>query len=139
MNFLATIKNGSLPDIVGAQISTLLGTLEGHTVEIRILKYFGKATDRQRKYWFGVVIPAFIVECGYEEPGAKDRCHNDLVYELMPEFRKTRVSPITGIVEVIRASWRDFDTAQSTILIERAFVFASTQYSIAIPSPGEYE
>lgn len=137
MIWYCKVENEKIQDAKRLAISEFIKTLDGGWAEVSIKKYLGKASDRQRRYWFGVVIPCVIDHCGYDGISAKDDCHDDLMYKLMPELRKKRKTLAGGEIDA-RVSWTELDREQTTLLIERAFHFAATELGLVIPSPAEY-
>jgi len=136
--FFAKVDNRVISDIKRLQISQAIEKFNDCWVEITVKKHLGKVRDRQRGYWFGVIVTAIIDYSGYDGAHAKENCHDDLLFHLMPELRHERVNFLTGEVREKRVSWTELDTNETTILIERAWQFAASECGLIIQSPKEF-
>lgn len=136
--FICRVDDQKISDHRRAQIAAAIAKLDGNLAQISVDKWHESASDRQRGYWFGVIVPAFIEHCGYEGPDSKEACHHDLLFHLMPDLRQYRKNPFTGEQEQRRVSWKELDKNQATKLIDRAFHFAAVDHGLYIQSPSEY-
>lgn len=134
--FIGKVSNKRIPDAVRLQIGNALAKLEGHDAIITIERFHGKHSDKQRRYWWAVIVTAFVAHCGYEGPDAKENCHADLMARLWP--LRERTNRVTGEVEKVRESLTNLDKAQMGTLIEAAWQFAAVDYGLVIPSPREF-
>ncbi len=135
--YYTKVENGVIPAAIRLKIAAAIEKLDGQWIEIKINKWLGKASDSQRAYWFGVIVKSMVEHCGYDGTDAIDRCHDDLMYLLMPEKRRKR-KRITGEIIEARVSWTELTKEETTVLIERAFQYAATEWGLVIQSPKEY-
>src|SRR3972149_3289575 len=84
MFFFARVENGEIewPEHAREYISSL----SGKSVEVTITEYRNTRTDRQNRYWHGVVVEMFREAMGYEKTAANHmRVHEYLKIELNSE------------------------------------------------------
>ena len=136
LRLFSRVHSGKLPRATSLQVQAFMSGLPDCEIELQI-KRLPQASDPQRKYWFGVIIPAVMSHCGYP-PTEKEAAHADLLLHLMPEYQQERINRIQGSVEPVRVSWTDLSRHEASELIERAFVWASTTLGLVIPSPEEH-
>lgn len=128
------VTDGSIPRAVFVQVQSWIAQQKNEQrVVIEVKRWHERHSDRQRGYWFGVIVPAFMDCCGY----SKDSAHDALMWHLWPEGRKDEIR-LDGTMHSVRGSLTDVDGPTMAELIERAFQFAVKEYGLLIPSPGEW-
>lgn len=99
------------------------------TYVVSIKKLREKRSDRQNRFWHGVVIPAFAEHCGYEFEDMKDA----LALELIP---KEVVDVKTGEYKTVPGHTSELDVKEFNDLIERAQRLGASM-NLYIPDPNE--
>jgi len=112
----------------------------------RIEKVFGKRSDRQNRYLWGVVYPAVregLKDVGYETESldeVHEFCKGKFI-ALEGRKRKRLINKITGEVKYISVvkSTRKLSTTQFNEYFESIIRWAAEYLSIEIPYPQEHE
>lgn len=91
-----------------------------------------KASDRQRKWWFGRYIPEVAEEAGYDRD-ERHGLHIDLLRECFGTHEKN------GREIANRASWTQLSVKEAWELMEWAVRFAAKTWGVVIPFPSEME
>ncbi len=97
-------------------------------VTLRIERHHRKRTDRQNRFWHGVVIPLFVEHCGYSFDEAKAA----LSLELIPK----EIHQLNGTAVVVPGHTSELNVAQFNDLIKRAQELGA-RMDIYVPDPGE--
>lgn len=118
----------TLEDREKAELAKALSQFVEGFVTVRIERHHRKRTDRQNRFWHGVVIPLFVEHCGYTFDEAKAA----LALELIPvEARK-----FDGSTAIVPGHTSDLNVAQFNELIKRAQQLGA-EMDIYIPDPNE--
>lgn len=99
------------------------------TYVVTVKKLRDKRSDRQNRFWHGVVVPLFSEHCGYDFDDMKDA----LALELLP---RELVDMKTGEVRIVPGHTSELDTKAFNDLIERAQRLGASM-GIVIPDPNE--
>jgi hypothetical protein len=110
----------------------------------RIEKIFGKRTNLQNAYYFGVVVPAVregLKEVGYETESI-DEVHEFLKGKfivLEGRKRKRLINKITGEIKYINVvkSSRKLSTIEFNAYLERIIQWSAEYLNVVIPYPNE--
>lgn len=86
-------------------------------------------SNRQRRFWRGVVVPAFAEHCGYDT----QEMHDVLMLRLLPV---ERTDMVTGEIRIVPGHTSDLNTKEGADLIDRAQRLGA-EMGIYIPDPGE--
>lgn len=100
-------------------------SLAGKHVEIIVRKERTQRTERQHRYYFGVVVPLIAEHCGYE----KDEMHDLLAMR----FLRMEDDPITGSPR--RKHTPDTDTKEFSDYLDSCIRFGA-ELGVVIPEPG---
>lgn len=101
-------------------------TLAGKNVEIIVRRERAQRTERQHRYYFGVVVPLIAEHCGYE----KDEMHDLLAMR----FLRMEDDPITGSPR--RKHTPDTDTKEFSDYLDSCIRFGAG-LGVVIPEPHE--
>ena len=129
--FHATVsEKGTLvmPLAVRGLLQRHLGTLKGKPVVLTIKAETKTRTDRQSRYYFGVVVPLIAEHCGYE----KDEMHECLAMR----FLRIEDDPITGSPR--RKRTPATDTREFAEYVDACIRLAS-ELGVYIPDHGATE
>lgn len=111
---------------------------DGEEVDVTVGPHEVPHTDRQRAYWFAVIVP--YAQHGFADAGtrlSKDDAHDFLCWHLMPDERRTiRWGQHEA---VMRASFSAASKERVTRLIDEAIQFIAENFFIACPDPSEYQ
>lgn len=99
-----------------------LRKLAGKPVEVVVRRAVAKRTDRQSRYYFGVVVPLIADHCGYD----KQEMHELLAMR----FLRIEDDPVTGAPR--RKHTPDTDTEEFSIYVDHCIAFAA-QLGVYIP------
>ena len=103
-----------------------LSTLKGRPVVLTIAPETKSRTDRQSRYYFGVVVPLIAEHCGYD----KQEMHDCLAMR----FLRIEDDPITGSPR--RKRTPATNTTEFADYVD-ACIRLATDLGVYIPSPGE--
>ena len=116
----------TLTDAIRGLMARHIQSLCGKPVELVIRVRRKQRTDRQSRYYFGVVVPLIAEHCGYE----KDEMHELLAMR----FLRIEDDPLTGSTR--RKHTPDTDTKEFSDYTESCIRFG-TELGVYIPAPGE--
>lgn len=101
----------------------------GQQVEVIVRKPRKQRSDRQNRYYWGVMLAILSEHLGYEEP---EELHEALKLHFLrvedPE------KPLPGLRSTASLSTREFEE-----YVEKVRMFASIEYGCYIPEPNEVE
>lgn len=100
--------------------------LAGQAVDLVIRQHRNRRTDRQNRYYFGVVVPLIADYCGYE----RDDMHECLAMK----FLRIEDDPITGAPR--RRRTPATNTKDFAEYVDSCVRFA-TELGVYVPAPGE--
>lgn len=100
--------------------------MTGKPVEITVTVARNKRTDRQARYYFGVVVPLIAEHCGYD----KQEMHELLAMR----FLRIEDDPVTGAPR--RKRTPDTDTAEFSVYVDQCIQFAAA-LGVYIPEPQQ--
>ena len=119
-------------------IANVISTFAGKWIKIRVWEAEEAASNKQRKYYFAVIVHKFIQH--YKEQGAdytKRIMHNSLMCAV-GGFNKPFVNALTGEEQELRISYNDLSVKQAegyhTLCRKRA-----AELGFNIPEPNEPE
>lgn len=116
----------AVSEAVRGVMTRYLATLKGKPVDIVIRVHRKQRTDRQSRYYFGVVVPLLAEHCGYE----KDEMHELLAMR----FLRMADDPITGSPR--RKHTPQTDTKEFSEYVDACIRFAA-ELGVYVPAPGE--
>ena len=129
--FVCTVRDGAIPRARTMLIEHWLSTQkDGEFVEVKIKRFGKRMSDAQRAYWFACIVKQVSEHCGY----TPDEAHAELMYQLWPEGRRT-IKRLDGTEHIVRGSLTKLSSAETTELIERAFVFCASALGIDVVAP----
>ncbi len=99
---------------------------EGRLVDVVIGPHVKTRTDRQSRYYFGVVVPLLADFCGYE----KDEMHETLAMR----FLRIEDCPVTGAPR--RKRTPKTNTKEFADYVD-ACIRLAAEHGVYIPDPGE--
>lgn len=103
-----------------------LSTLAGKAVEVTIRAEARKRTDRQSRYYFGVVVPLLAEFCGYD----KQEMHELLAMR----FLRIEDDPVTGSPR--RKRTPQTNTKEFAEYVDTCIRLAA-ELGVYVPEPGE--
>ena len=104
---------GVLPEGMKDSLKGIIPKLAGESISITIKVKGQTPSVKQRKYYFGVVVPAFVEH--FAENGdkiSKDQAHDSMM-RFIGGFGNPYVNPFTGEPDARRMSWNDLTVAQA--------------------------
>ena len=107
-----------------AQFRAYVGRFMGEEVEIEFRKRRTKRSDRQNRYWWGVVIPLIAEHCGYS--------HDEMHEALKAKFLGTE-DMSRGLLRI--GSTAKLDTQAFAELTDRVVLWAAGDLGVIIPPP----
>lgn len=105
-------------------------TLEGKRVSITIKPEDSDRTEKQNRYYWGVIVRLLSDYTGH----TPDEMHEILKYKFNP-----RVIDVDGLDVTVGGSTREMSTKEFIYYNERIQTWASTTLSVTIPNAGEVE
>ena len=124
--FRGVVKQGKLKVDNPTQFMIYLAILEGNRFQLEIHREKHARTLSQNAYYWGVIIELLGQHFGYEP----DEMHEALKFKFL---RKHEDSDLVTV-----GSTAKLDTVQFSEYIEKIMEWASKEYGIYIPVPGEY-
>lgn len=115
-----------LPPAVRGLLTRHLQALRGKSVTMTVKPFRKHRTDRQSRYYFGVVVPLIAEHCGYE----KEEMHELLAMR----FLRMDDDPVTGSPR--RKHTPETDTKEFAEYVDACIRLAS-ELGVYIPDPGE--
>jgi len=104
--------SGRLTDDSRLIMANVIATMAGKRIKIAVSEWKESSSDRQRKYYFSVIVPAFIVYFGSQGKFFdKDQMHDSMM-RFIGGFSNPYVNPFTGEPDAGRLSYNDLTTAQ---------------------------
>lgn len=104
--------------------------LEGKDIQITIAKRQYKRSDRQNRYYFGVVVDIIGNELGYSP---------EEIHELLKAlFLKTKIPFKGNEVEIVKSTTA-LNTQEFEEYLEKIRIWASTELGVVIPLPNEID
>lgn len=115
-----------LAQSVRGLLTAHLSRLRGKSVELIVRRYRRQRTDRQGRYYFGVVIPLIADHCGYT--------HQEMHELLAMKFLRLEDDPVTGSPR--RKRTPDTDTVEFSAYLESCIQFGA-ELDVYIPDPHQ--
>lgn len=107
------LDNGKLPESIKVLLAGVFPKYAGKEIRLTITERKASASDKQRKYYFGVIVPAFAgYFLGNGEHYTKDQLHDSMMRSI-GGFNNPYVNPFTGAPDDGRVSYNDLTTAQA--------------------------
>ena len=107
------------------RVQAWLATQKDGTYTVSIGRERDRLSDRQRRYYFGVVVPILAEYFGYEP----DEMHEALKWHFL---RTHPDSPLPTVKSITK-----FSTAEMEEYLRRVRTWASSEYGVYIPEPNE--
>lgn len=129
-------ENGKLPDGIRSTLATLLPRYAGKKINITIAETKDTSSDKQRRYYFSVIVPAF--QKYFETQGqhySKDNMH-DAMMRSIGGFSNPFVNPFTGLPDDGRLSYNDLTKAQTEGYHTLCLKWGA-EHGFQIPLPNE--
>ncbi len=119
-------ENGVLRFPIPAIVREFLLTLTGCAVDVQIGKHYKRRTERENRYYWGVIIPLVAAEMGDEDP----------------EFVHASLQVAVGHYKIVLGEKVPLGTSKlSTVEFEeyasKARMFASKFLNLYLPEPNE--
>lgn len=124
--FVGLVQDGRLHIDHRKQFDAYLKRFEGHEVELEVRKRRSKRSDRQNRYWWGVVVATLAQHCGY----SPDEMHEALKHKFLSQDDLQR-----GLVRI--GSTAKLDTAAFAELVDRVVLWAAEDLGVIIPLPEQ--
>jgi hypothetical protein len=118
-----------MPPAVRGLLRLHLLRMVGKPVEVTVRLAKKTRTNRQARYYFGVVVPLIAEQCGYD----KQEMHELLAMR----FLRVEDDPVTGAPR--RKHTPDTDTREFAEYVDACIRFAAQELGVYIPSPNESE
>jgi len=134
--YMQILDDGRLPDGIKHSLATLLPSYAGKKINFTIEETKDTASDKQRRYYFGVVVPAY--QQYFKEKGQsfdKDNMH-DAMMKSIGGFNNPFVNPFTGEPDDGRKSYNDLTKAQAEGYHTLCRKWAA-EHGFDIPEPNE--
>lgn len=129
--FVGTVDaRGSLefaPAVRGLMRVHLLKLKPGTPVEVSLKRWRQKRSDRQSRYYFGLVVPLIAEHCGYD----KQEMHELLAMR----FLRIEDDPVTGAPR--RKHTPETDTEEFAAYLDSCIAFAA-ELGVEIPTPERF-
>lgn len=111
--FFKVLEGGKLPDGIKQNLLTLLPPLAGKEVYLTLEEKRDTSSHKQRRYYFGVIVPAFQQYfAGLGQNYDKDNLHDSMMRNI-GGFNNPFVNPFTGEPDEGRKSYNDLTRAQA--------------------------
>lgn len=134
--FFKVLEGGKLPEGIKQNLLTLLPPLAGKEVYLTIEEKKDTSSDRQRRYYFGVIVPAYQEYfAGLGQHYDKDNLH-DAMMRNIGGFNNPFVNPFTGDEDQGRMSYNELAKIQVEGYHELCRVWLAEK-GIQIPLPNE--
>lgn len=117
-------EHGALKLDTPRAVKAWLQRFIGHEIELVIRKRRIKRSDKQNRYWHGVVVATLAEHCGY----TRDEMHDALKAKFLGTEDLT-----TGLRRI--GSTTKLSTTEFAELTERVMVWAITDLGVVIPPP----
>ncbi len=107
-----TDETGKLTDESRRIVGNYISTIKGKRIKITVSEFKESSSDKQRKYYFSVIVPAFIEHFAKEgKVFDKDQMHDSMM-RAVGGFSNPYVNPFTGEPDAGRLSYNDLTTTQ---------------------------
>lgn len=132
--FACTVTESGIvfADAARAMFKTYAQTLEGQACLLTLEAEPIKASDRQRRWWFGQFIPIVSEEAGYDRE-ERHGLHIELLRMCFGTYEKD------GIELAHRPSWTGLSVREAWHLMEWGVRFAAKTWGVSIRFPSEME
>lgn len=130
------LDDGKIPSGIRHTLSLLFPAYAGKVLRLSISEAKETASDKQRRYYFGVIVEAFVDY--FQSQGknyTKDNLH-DAMMRNIGGFNNPFVNPFTGEEDAGRASFNDLTTAQAEGYFTLCRKWAAEK-GFDIPEPNE--
>jgi hypothetical protein len=104
--------DGKLTDGSRRIMANVIASMPGKRIKIAVSEWKESSSDKQRKYYFSVIVPAFIEH--FAKQGKvfdKDQMHDSMM-RAVGGFSNPYVNPFNGEPDAGRLSYNDLTTAQ---------------------------
>ena len=108
--FFKVLDNGKLPDGIKKTLANVIPTYAGKYMKLTIEEKRESPSDRQRRYYFKVIVPAFMKH--FDNGLNKDQMHDSMM-RVIGGFNNAYVNPFTGEEDAGRKSYNDLTSAQA--------------------------
>ncbi len=132
------LDSGRIPEGTRHTLSLLFPAYAGKVLRLSISEAKETASDKQRRYYFGVIVEAFVDY--FQSQGksyTKDQMHDSMMRSI-GGFNNPFVNPFTGEPDEGRLSYNDLTTAQAegyhTLCLKQG-----AEYGFQIPLPNEVD
>lgn len=127
-------ESGRLPQGIASTLTARLKELAGKKCTIKLEEASSSTSDKQRRYYFGVIVEDFIKYfISQHQHFTKEQMHDSMMRSI-GGFNKPFVNPFTGEPDDGRISYNDLTTAQAegyhTLCLKWA---AEKGFQIALP------
>lgn len=123
--FTGMVNNGELKMNDKKSFLDFVSTLDGK-VEVVVKKWHDKRSEKQNRYYWGVVIQALVDYTGY----TLDEMHETMKHKFLSEEDIER-----GLTKI--KSTKDTNTREFVEYIRQIITWASTELGVYIPEPNE--
>lgn len=128
--------NGRITDDSRQVMANVIAGMAGKRIKIGVSEWKESSSDKQRKYYFSVIVPAYIVYFGARGKFFdKDQMHDSLMRSV-GGFSNPYVNPFTGEPDAGRLSYNDLTTAQCEGYHTLCRQWAA-EHDFQIPEPNE--
>ena len=109
--YFKMLDTGKMPSGIKETLANILPKFAGKEMEMTIIEAKQSASAKQRRYYFGVIVPAFQ-EYFAEQNYDKDNLHDSMMRNI-GGFNNPFVNPFTGEPDEGRKSYNDLTKAQA--------------------------
>lgn len=131
LKFKISIKDGKV-ELNKEQFNRWMNQQPDGDYNLHVTKYRKTRSDRQRRYYFGVIIPIYAEACG----GSPEETHDHLGYTFL---RTSYECPISGELISKTKSTTKLNTKEMEEYMEQCRRECLETYNVNIPLPRETE
>lgn len=131
-------ENGKLPEGVKQNLLTILPLYAGKHLLMTIEEWRDRISDKQRKYYFSVIVDAFLKH--FKDSGCNKEEMHSAMMKTIGGFNTAFVNPLTGEPEDSRKSLNDLTKAQAEgyfTLCRKAAAIKG--FDVPLPNERDYD
>lgn len=134
------LDNGKLPSGIRETLAKLIPTYAGKHMKLTLTEAGNTASDRQRRYYFGVIVKSFVEHfSGKGETYTKEQMHNCMMRSI-GGFSNPFVNPFTGEPDEGRKSYNELTKAQAEGYHVLCLKWgAENGFQIPMPDEADYD
>ena len=124
--FVGLVQDGRLHLDYRKQFDAYLKRFDGHEVEVEVRKRRSKRSDKQNRYWWGVLVATLAQHTGY----TADEMHEALKAKFI-----AREDVTLGLMRI--GSTAKLNTVDFAELVDKVVLWAAEDLGVVIPLPEQ--